>query len=144
MAEKQLSDLLLELLAKTHVMSYHAQVAHWNTMGPNFPQYHRFFGELYSQLAAVVDVMAEDVRTLREFPQDRLSDVLATAGAEPSSDPTNPFKRLAADNDELLVLLTTALRSAEASQSDGIANHLQDRLSEHQTLAWMLRASQSK
>lgn len=129
-------------LARTVVMSYHAQVAHWNVMGPNFPSYHKFFGKLYEQLASEVDLLAETLRTLREFPADRLSDLLVTAGGERTSSPGDPFKRLADDNDDLLAVLLDAYTMA--AQSPAVANTLQDLLTAHEKLAWMLRASMSK
>lgn len=129
-------------LARTVVMSYHAQVAHWNVMGPNFPSYHKFFGKLYEQLASEVDLLAETLRTLREFPADRLSDLLVTAEGERTSSPGDPFKRLADDNDDLLAVLLDAYTMA--AQSPAVANTLQDLLTAHEKLAWMLRASMSK
>lgn len=138
------AEMLAVVLAKTVVMAYHAQVAHWNFMGPIFPAYHKFFGKLYEELADAVDVIAEDLRTLREFPDDTLGELLRHAGQESPSDPANPFKRLAADNEEILLLLTDVLPEAERWHFYGVANNVQNRLSAHEKIGWMLRASQAK
>lgn len=138
-----MTEVIEKALARTVVMSYHAQVAHWNVMGgQSFLAYHKFFGKIYEQLAIEVDLLAETLRTLREFPADRLSDLLVAAGGERTSSPGDPFKRLADDNDDLLAAIGDAY--AAAVNDPAIANTLQDLLTVHEKLAWMLRASMSK
>lgn len=39
-----------------------AQLAHWNIVGSNFPQYHELFGRIYGILSGHTDVMAEQGR----------------------------------------------------------------------------------
>lgn len=136
------AKLIETALARTVVMGYHAQVAHWNVMGPNFPSYHEFFGKLYEQLADEVDLLAESLRTLREFPADRLVDLVAAAGGERTSAPGDIFKRLSDDNEDLLAVLLDAYTAA--SGLPALANTLQDLLTAHEKTAWMLRASMSK
>lgn len=145
MAEKMLTEQMLTILARTYVMAYHAQVAHWNTMGPDFLVTHKFFGDVYAELSAAVDVIAESLRTLREFPSDRLIDLVALAGGERYTSAQNTFKRLSEDNEDLLAALRLAYDATTASAEYlGVGNHLQDRLSAHDKLGWMLRASMSK
>ena len=38
---------------------------HWNVEGPNFPQYHDLFANLYTDVHGSVDVVAEHLRALQ-------------------------------------------------------------------------------
>jgi len=40
---------------------------HWNVEGPNFPQYHELFGDLYSDVHGSVDNYAEHLRALQAY-----------------------------------------------------------------------------
>ncbi|MFN9902608.1 MAG: Dps family protein, partial [bacterium] len=44
-----------------------AQQFHWNVEGPDFPQYHEFFGDLYGEVYASLDKTAEYIRTLDSY-----------------------------------------------------------------------------
>ena len=59
-----LSDNLRVLLASSYAFVVKAQQFHWNVEGPNFPQYHEFLGDLYSEVYASIDKTAEYIRTL--------------------------------------------------------------------------------
>jgi starvation-inducible DNA-binding protein len=64
------------LVAAYTVAAQNARFCHWNVIGPHFEDDHEFFGELYDELSDSVDLFAERVRALREFPISRLSDIL--------------------------------------------------------------------
>ena len=61
------------------VMSQNARFCHWNVVWPHFEDDHEFFGDLYDELSESVDLFAERIRALREFPVSRLTDILKTA-----------------------------------------------------------------
>jgi len=42
-----LADSLKQLLANSYSFVIKAQQFHWNVEGPDFPQYHKFFGKFY-------------------------------------------------------------------------------------------------
>jgi starvation-inducible DNA-binding protein len=67
------------LLSVYTVMSQNARFCHWNVVGPHFEDDHEFFGDLYDELSESVDLFAERIRALREFPVSRLTDILKTA-----------------------------------------------------------------
>ncbi len=50
-----LSESLKKLLANSYAFVIKAQQFHWNVEGPNFPQYHEFFGDLYGEVYASLD-----------------------------------------------------------------------------------------
>lgn len=65
------------LVAAYTVAAQNARFCHWNVVGPHFEDDHEFFGNLYDELSESVDLFAERVRALREFPISRLVDILA-------------------------------------------------------------------
>lgn len=137
------ADMLRGIVAQSIVMSYHAQVAHWNVVGPNFPQLHALFGGIYAEIAKAVDTLAEDLRTLRVNAPATLGDVIEIAdeGIFPASGNTQFIRALEAENLMLIQELTRGYETAEAAGDCGIANRLQDRLLAHQKHGWMLRAT---
>lgn len=67
------------LLSMYTVMSQNARFCHWNVVWPHFEDDHEFFGDLYDELSASVDLFAERVRALREFPVSSFADIIAHA-----------------------------------------------------------------
>lgn len=56
MAQK-LAVLLSDVVAAKFVL----QGYHWNVLGPDFGEYHEFFGTLYSDVDASIDPLAENI-----------------------------------------------------------------------------------
>lgn len=48
MDKTQLAEQMKVLLASTFSLYLKAHNYHWNVTGPNFGQYHEFFGDLYA------------------------------------------------------------------------------------------------
>ena len=67
MDNTQLIDKLKELLASTFSLYLKAHNYHWNVTGPNFAQYHEFFGDFYEEVHGSVDTTAEEIRKLGGF-----------------------------------------------------------------------------
>jgi len=63
-----LTDTLKTLLATTYALSIKAQNFHWNVEGPDFPQYHDFFGNYYEEVYGnTIDKLAEIIRQLDSY-----------------------------------------------------------------------------
>jgi starvation-inducible DNA-binding protein len=62
-----LADDLKTLLATQYALSIKAQYFHWNVEGPDFAQYHKYFGKFYEEVYSAVDRIAEYIRTLQEY-----------------------------------------------------------------------------
>ena len=58
---EELIVALKKVLADTFVMYYKAHSYHWNVEGSNFPQYHEFLQNIYEEIFAAVDVIAEHI-----------------------------------------------------------------------------------
>lgn len=139
----ELVELMNKVLADTFAMYLKAHNFHWNVTGPNFPQYHSFFGDLYEELHGAVDPIAEHIRTLNSFAPGSLSRFTSlTSIADSNSVPATAamFEELFKDNQTVLNSLSAAERLADRFSEVGLGNFLQDRIDTHKKHAWMLRS----
>jgi len=134
---------LRKVLADTFGMYFKAHAYHWNVVGPDFSQYHDFFGKLYEELFGAVDTIAEHIRAIDGMAPNNLS-MLTN---ETSLSDTNPTKAMDMFNDLLmtnnlvLVSLMRAYQLADDADELGLANFLQDRIDVHQKHGWMMKAT---
>jgi hypothetical protein len=55
------------LLANHYSFYLKAHYYHWNITGPNFPQYHEFLENIYTEVYGVVDKIAEEIRAMDAY-----------------------------------------------------------------------------
>jgi starvation-inducible DNA-binding protein len=135
---------LNQVLSDTYLMYFKAHSYHWNVEGPNFPQYHEFFGNLYEELFSAVDVIAEQIRALGEYAPVSLAKILTDASLDEDTSiltPEKMFSSLSTANDRILVSLMQAYQKAEADSEIGLSDFLQGRIDVHNKHGWMLRAT---
>lgn len=138
-----LSDNLKVLLASTNSLTIKAQNFHWNVEGPNFPQYHEFFGNFYEEVYSSVDRIAEYIRTLDSYAPGSLSRYAELTIIEDQTKIPRPnlmFAELLSDNGKMIDLLNGCFGSAEDENKQGIANFIAERLDAHEKHGWMLRS----
>jgi len=138
-----LSDNLKVLLASTNSLSIKAQNFHWNVEGPNFPQYHEFFGNFYEEVYGSVDRTAEYIRTLDSYTPGSLTRYAELTIIEDQTKIPRPhlmFAELLEDNKKMIELLNACFASAEEENKQGIANFIAERLDAHEKHGWMLRS----
>ena len=120
-----------------------AHFYHWNIEGPNFPQYHDFLQNLYQDVFASVDTIAELIRTLDVYAPGTLSRFQSLTTLEESDiipDALTMIKNILEQNTLMLETLKKAYSMAEEEKQIGIANFLQDRIQAHEKHGWMLRS----
>ena len=117
---------------------------HWNVAGPDFPQYHKFLNEIYSDAQEAIDDYAEKVRQLGAFAQGNYPDIIAESQLnEPLPDLTDPgqmFTQLLSDSEVLITDLLAAYDLAGIEREYGLQNFLAERIDTHRQQAWMIRA----
>lgn len=141
---EELISALRKALSDSFVLYFKAHAYHWNVEGMNFPQYHDFFGELYEEIHAAIDPMAEQIRTLDAYAPRSLREILNESMIEEEMlqpDLSMMISTLMAENDKVLASLMYAYKMAEEQTELGVSNFLQDRIQAHQKHAWMLRAA---
>ena len=139
--------MLLDELKKVHADAFtfylKAHFYHWNVEGPDFPQYHDFLQNLYQEVFASVDTLAELIRTLDSYAPGTLTRLKELTSIEETDDVPNArtmMTRLLQENNILRASLLTAYTTADTTGEVGISNFLQDRIQAHEKHAWMLRS----
>lgn len=133
-----------KLLANVFVMYMKAQSYHWNYIGPEFPQYHTFFGSLYEELHGSLDDIAEHIRAIDNFAPGSLARMIELATIPEDTQipaPKKMLQNLFDANEEVLTTLTETYYAADTVKELGFANFLQDRIDIHRKHRWMLKAT---
>jgi len=139
-----LADALKTLLATAYALSIKAQNFHWNVEGPNFPQYHDFFGNFYEEVYNnSIDRTAELIRQLDSYAPgsvarytelSQIQDQIKVPRAELM------MQELYEDNHTILSMWKEAFHIAEEADEQGIANFIAERIDAHGKHQWMLRS----
>jgi starvation-inducible DNA-binding protein len=143
MDKAQLINEMKRLLANTFALYLKAQNYHWNVTGPNFAQYHTFFGDIYEEVHGSIDTTAEEIRKLGSFAPGSLSRFSELKDIEDET--TIPesaimFARLARDNDIVIQNLYNARKIAEEIEAAGTLDYIEARIGVHEKHAWMLKS----
>jgi starvation-inducible DNA-binding protein len=138
------AKILNTLLSDEYVLYTKTRNYHWNVLGPQFNDLHKFFEEQYTELNVVVDDVAERARalggwafgTLQEFVQHaRLKEV---PGQYPNA--RDMIANLLADHETLVRQLRADLETAEKHHDMGTNDFLTGLMEKHEKMAWMLRS----
>ncbi len=143
-----LADALKTLLATSYGFAIKAQNFHWNVEGPDFPQYHKFFGKIYDEVFDnAIDQTAEYIRTLGSYTPGSFSRMAELCQIEdqlmiPRAELM--IAELAADNEKLLGMWKEAFHSAEEADEQGICDFIASRIDAHGKHGWMLKSTLKK
>ncbi len=139
-----LIEIMRKVLAETYAFQLKANYYHWNVEGPNFPQYHDFLGDLYEEVFAATDTIAEEIRTLGAYAPGSFTRYMELSEIE--CDTTIPtaidmIRKLAEDNDKLLNTLNVAFKLANEFDKQGLADYIAGRIDAHNKHGWMLKST---
>lgn len=138
------STLLKKLLANMFLMYFKAHSYHWNVEGPNFSQYHSFFGDLYESLHGSIDDIAEHIRTLDTYAPISLEDLYSAKSILEDSflpkAPKDMFANLVTANEEVIGSLQAVFDNATNENNQGLADFVAGLLDVHAKHAWMLKS----
>lgn len=143
MDKSMLIERMKVVLASTFALYLKSHNYHWNVTGPNFAQYHEFFGEFYGELHASIDTTAEEIRKLGAFAPGALGRYQELSVVEDElmiPETAIMFTRLANDNAKLIALLYECRGIADELGAFGTVNYLEDLISAHEKHAWMLKS----
>jgi starvation-inducible DNA-binding protein len=141
--EKLISQLKT-ILGTNFALYLKAHGYHWNIEGSNFPQYHDFLENFYTDIFAQTDSIAEHIRALDSYAPGSLVRMLELADIQESStvlDAMSMMRDLYSDNERLIIHLRAGIVAADAAGEPAVGNFLQDLLDAHQKKAWMLRST---
>lgn len=142
---EQLIEKMKELQATAFSLYLKAHNYHWNVTGPNFSEYHEFFGEFYTNVWESVDAYAENIRKLGAFAPGSLQRFAELSEIEdelmvPAANVM--FARLTAGNDTLIEELYETADMAEELNQRGLVNFLEGQIDIHEKHRWMLKSFQ--
>lgn len=121
---------------------------HWNVEGPQFYQFHEFFGDIYEEVQSSLDSTAEQIRTLDAYTPGSLSRLqeLSTVAGEDRVElsPLTMVQVLLADNEKARNAFLEAFAAAEKQNLQGLMDHLAARIDAHNKHRWMLNSHLKK
>jgi starvation-inducible DNA-binding protein len=141
---EELVNAMNKVFGDTFVMYYKTHSYHWNIEGRSFYADHTFLQEIYTEVYAIIDTIAENIRTLDAYAPTSLMKVKQYSSVieeDTVLDSTQMISNLMAANDVVILSLMQAYKIAEDAGEIGISNFLQDRVIAHQKHRWMLKAT---
>ena len=117
---------------------------HWNVEGPNFPQYHSFFENIYTDVWGAADTIAEHIRALESYAPGSFTRFSSLSIIPDQIDPvpaSEMISLLMADNVKLMSIIADLDKMATDAGEIGLSNFLQSRHEVHKKHQWMLRAT---
>lgn len=130
-------------LADSFFMYMKAHSYHWNVEGINFPQLHKFFGDLYEELHGSIDPMAEHIRALNEYAPRNIEEMYEDKTVD-CKNTAKTAKDMVSDllqtNEQVVIILNNLFAELEKNNDQGFMNFVADRLDAHKKHGWMLRS----
>ncbi|SRR5690606_3146590 len=142
--KQEAAEKLNTLLADEFVLYTKTRNYHWNVESMNFTELHDFYEGQYSQLAEVIDAIAERVRKIGHYSLGRLEDYLKITNLveqQSTSDASEQLKNLLDDHETIIRILRDNIPDFEDKYKDtGSADYLTGLLQLHEEMAWMIRS----
>lgn len=139
------ADLLNQLLADETVLYIKIRNYHWNIQGPNFYSLHGLFEEHYTQLAIMIDDIAERVRQLGHFALGSMKNYLSITNlTESIHDDLNAntmLINLVNDHETIIRMLRNNILKCEEANEPATADLMTSLVEKHEKMVWMLRSS---
>lgn len=138
-----LADNLKVLLASTEVFSLKSRNFHWNIEGSDFPQYHQFYGCLYSETYETVDTIAEYIRVLDSYTPGSLTRYSELTIIEDQTKVPRAglmFAETLQDTMKMIELTSSIFDVATQERQQGIANYMAELQDLYGKKAWMIRS----
>lgn len=141
----EISQVLSHILADEFVLYTKTRNAHWNIEGPNFHAMHIMFESQYTELADIIDNVAERIRTLGHYAPATLKQILQlthlTEQTREKNDSTGFIRELLSDHESITINIRTQInRLAEQLKDVGTSDYLTGLTEYHEKTAWMLRS----
>jgi len=136
--------ILNGLLSDEYVLYTRTRNYHWNVVGPQFNDLHKFFEVQYEALSEIVDEVAERTRTVGGRSLGSLSEFLKSTrlneypGEHPDS--RRMIENLLADHESIIRTLRKDQSIPLESGDLGTNNFLIGLIERHEKMAWMLRS----
>ena len=137
--------LLAPLLADEYVLLVKTRNFHWNVIGPQFNDLHKFFEAQYQEIDEFVDEIAERIRQLGGKSPGTLAEFTKSARLKERPGQRPPARgmlaALLADHEAVIKSLRADVETTQEKLKDaGTSDFLTGLMEKHEKMAWMLRA----
>ena len=131
-AQGTLAAELQDLLDKVSEYYITAHQFHWNVVGPDFAEFHKFFNKIYNDAWNSLDGLAENIRKM-----DQMVDI--EFGQPDECNGVQEMLHCLSDmNMALIDQYKNTIDCADKYREQGILNFLADRLDKHQMFQWQI------
>jgi starvation-inducible DNA-binding protein len=136
--------VLEALLADEYVLYTKTRNYHWNVVGPQFNDLHKFFESQYEQLEGTIDEVAERIRTLGGKSIATLAEFMKNTRLKESPGDYPSAMTMVAnllDDHEVVIMNLRGDQDKCVKYNDiGTNDFLIGLMEEHEKMAWMLRS----
>lgn len=135
---------LNQLLADEHILYNKTRSYHWSIEGPSFMEFHKLYEAQYTELAEMIDEIAERIRTIGHFAEGRLKEIVKLATLDEPAVPTDQSTQIAnldADHELIVNKLRKLITDFDEKYKDiGSSDFATGLLKQHEKMAWMIRS----
>ena len=138
-----ITEGLSRLLADTYTLYLKTHNYHWNVTGPMFQTLHLMFETQYNELALVVDLIAERIRSLGAPAPGSYREFAALSSVTEDDDHPDALemiRRLVIGQETVARTARSVFPVVEHAHDEPTADLLTQRLQVHEKTAWMLRS----
>jgi len=143
-SRQKVGEGLTHYLADTYLLYLKTQNFHWNVRGPHFHSLHKFFEEMYQELAEAVDTIAERIRAMHMNTPASFAQFLRLTCLEEETSVISAeemLKQLLHDHQIISQTLARLFEQAEHAEDEATVDLITERMRAHEKMAWMLRAT---
>src|SRR5574341_717161 len=137
--------ILSALLADEYVLYTKTRNYHWNVVGPQFNDLHKFFQSQYEDLDEVIDDVAERIRSIGGWSVATLTEFTKHTRLKEHPgeyhDARKMISNLVADHEAIIRNLRVDLETVADKYHDiGTNDFLTSLMEKHEKMVWMLRS----
>jgi starvation-inducible DNA-binding protein len=139
-----LQQALKIAFASEYAFYLKAHYFHWNVEGPNFPQYHELFGNIYEEVYGSIDKFAEEIRATGAYTPGSFArfSVLSMIDDETDLLPAEAMlMELFQDSEKMKEMFRIVFGASEELGLHGLSDFLASRQDAHAKHSWMLRST---
>jgi starvation-inducible DNA-binding protein len=144
--KQAVADELNKLLADEFLLYTKTRKFHWNVEGAQFHDLHLFFEKQYDQIAVIMDEVAERIRKIGHYALGSMKHFLKEASLLENEDTETSsatmLQELLDDHETIIRRLRSDIEKFQDKYKDaGSADFITGLVEQHETMAWMLRAT---
>ncbi len=136
---------LFKVLADETVLYIKTKNAHWNIVGTDFYDKHKFFETQFGQLDEMIDNVAERIRSIGHFAPATLKSYLSLTHLTEQSNQANTsqgfINELLQDHESIIIILREHIKPFTNDFHDlGSSDFITGLMETHEKMAWFLRS----